>query len=117
MDVLIAKDHYGRLVCTLCPRGRAAVVTASDPAAAAGSLLDALDEVQQTGYAECFWPEPNGEYRWMFRRAGDTLTVVVLWSIGTLTGWDHVVDAETDFAGFASQVRGGLAAIGAAEGA
>ncbi len=116
MDVLIAKDHYGRLVFTLSFRGREAVVTASDAVTAAGSLLDAVDDVQQTGFAECFWPEPNGEYRWMLRRSGERLTVVVLWSIGTLTGWDHVVDDETDFEGFASQVRRGLEAMAPAQG-
>ena len=46
----------------------------------------------------------------MFRRHGDRLTLVVLWSSGTLTGWQHVFRSECDFEPFATEVKAALAA-------
>jgi len=64
------------------------------------SLVAALDVVAGgDGYAECFWPEPTGQYWWMFSREGRRLEVVVLWSRGAVTGWQHVFRAadEVDY--------------------
>jgi hypothetical protein len=111
MDLSIELDDLGRLICTVDDQGRPAVVIASEPRAAAGDLLAALDEASDTGFGECLWPTDAGDYRWMLRRSGDRLIVVALWSRGTLTGWDHVLRADTDFAAFAASVRAGLAAV------
>ncbi len=116
MDVLIAKDSFGRLVCTLCSPNGVGAVTAADPEKAAADLLAALEEARETGYAECFWPAPNGEYRWMFRRTDDRLIVAALWSSGTITGWEHVAHDDTDFEAFAAQVRTGLVHAGMVHG-
>ncbi len=105
MDITAGVDDFGRLICTVYAEGPPAVVTSSDATGARAQLLDAIGEVEASGYSECLWPEATGEYRWMFRRAGDRLTVVALWSSGTLTGWQHVLRTETDFDGFASRVR------------
>jgi hypothetical protein len=43
---------------------------------------------------ECFWKEGGGEYRWVFRRDGESVRVAVLWSAGVMTGWEHVFWAE-----------------------
>jgi hypothetical protein len=48
----------------------------------------------------------------MFRRNDDRLTVVVLWSAGTLTGWQHIFRTDTDFDTFAECVRREAAGIG-----
>jgi hypothetical protein len=64
------------------------------------ALVTALDVVAAgEGYAECFWPEPGGQYWWMFSREGRRLEVVVLWSRGAVTGWEHVFRAadEVDY--------------------
>lgn len=113
MNVTAGVDEFGRLICTVYSEGPPAVVTSSDAPHAREQLLDAIGEVQESGYSECLWPEATGEYRWMFRRAGDRLTVVALWSSGTLTGWQHVLHTETDFEDFTSRVRAALASAAA----
>lgn len=105
LDITAAIDEFGRLICTLDADGAPAVVTSSDAPLAAAQLLDAIAEAETSGYSECLWPEATGEYRWMFRRAGDRLTVVALWSSGTLTGWQHVLHTETDLQAFVDRVR------------
>jgi hypothetical protein len=96
------------MICTLSPDEGTVLVTAADASSASMELLAALEEVGDCGYGECLWREAAGDYRWMFRRRGPTLTVVALWSTGTLTGWEHVLHVETDFDAFMKRMRAGL---------
>jgi hypothetical protein len=106
MDLIFTRDESsGRLICTCQNGDETRVVTAANATVACAELLLAVDDVRDTGFGECFWPEGGGEYRWMLRRAGDRLTVVALWSTGTLTGWEHVLRAETDFDTFDAETR------------
>lgn len=106
MDFSFTRDDRSqRLVCIFRDAGLSGIVTAADAAAAGADLLMALDDVRDTGFGECFWPEAGGEFRWMLRRTGQRLTVVALWSSGTLTGWQHVLRAETDVETFSAHVR------------
>ena len=113
MDVSAGIDEFGRLICTMQDDGPPVVVTSAHAAEAGAQLLDAIGEAEQRGYGECVWPEATGEYRWMFRRAGDRLTVIAMWSSGTLTGWRHVLRTETDFNDFAGRLRAALASTAA----
>lgn len=36
----------------------------------------------------------HSEYRWLFRREGDTMRISILSALGTLTGWGHLFWAE-----------------------
>lgn len=112
MDLLFDTDE-NHIVCTLTDGANVATVTASNPEAA-DALQGALDEARETGFGECLWIEAGGEYRWMFRRNDDRLIVVVLWSAGTLTGWQHVFRTDTDFAWFAERMGTEVAGLGTA---
>jgi hypothetical protein len=105
MNLLFDTDHAGRFVCTLVDGANTAIATAVSVAEAAQVLEAALADVRAEGCGECVWAEAAGEYRWMFRRGEDRLTVVVLWSAGTLTGWQHVFRAECNAAWFDERVR------------
>lgn len=105
MDIFFNRDTVGRLICTVESDGREALVTAVNGSAASADLLAALIDLEETGYGECFWQETVGEYRWIFRKSGERLIVVTLWSSGTVTGWQHVVHAETDLAAFVMRTR------------
>ncbi len=85
--------------------GPVATVTASDCTAASSALMDAVDGAAASGYGECYWRHTSGEYRWMLRRDGEKVRIAVLWSNGTLTGWEHVFWSECGFEPFASLVR------------
>ena len=113
MDLSIERDGPERLVCTLVDDNRSVVLTSSDAEAAAADLLAALESAEQTGYGECLWQEAAGDYRWMFRRTGDRVTLATLWSMGTLTGWQNVLQVETNFAMLAARVRAEIARLGA----
>jgi len=108
MNVALSTDGFGRLVCDIEHAGSTAIATSADMATARAQFLGALEDVEQTGYGECLWPEAVGEYRWMFRRSGTAVIVVLLWSRGTLTGWDHLLHASTDFRAFAADFRARL---------
>lgn len=109
MDIAIATDIDGRLVCTLTEDDTSAEVTASNVPQAGEDLLAALDNARETGYDECLWEEPGGEFRWIFRRDGARLTLVVLWCAGTVIGWQHVFRAEGGFEPFAERARAEVA--------
>jgi hypothetical protein len=109
VDVTAAIDEFGRLICTMQADGRPVVVTAAHANQARTELLEAIGQAESDGYSECVWPEATGEYRWMLRRADDRLTVVAMWSSGTLTGWQHVLRTETGFQEFAGRLRAALA--------
>ena len=112
MDVRIETDARGRVICTLRDDETETEVTTSDAPAAGQALLEAVDSAAAVGIGECVWREPGGEYRWLFKLEGGRLTVVVLWSSGTLTGWQHVFRAECDPAACFSQFRAELAIHG-----
>jgi hypothetical protein len=113
MDLLIEQDRFGRLVCTLVDEDCTATVTASNAMEAGVVLAAALGEARDAGYGECLWSEQQGDYRWMFRRSGDGLAVVVLWSTGVVTGWAHVFRGDCAFAWFDQRLQAELARLAA----
>ncbi len=104
MKISLSVDELERLICRVEDGASPVMVTASD-ADAAAHLIAAIDDTAQEGAGECFWEEGGGDYRWMLRRDGDNLRVVVLWCAGTLTGWETVLWRECDFETFRQQVQ------------
>jgi len=101
-------DSYGRLIFRVADGGSEAAIEASNGAEAAAELMAAVEGAARDGYGECFWQEAASECRWIFRREGEKVRMVVLRSTGTLTGWEHLFGAECDLAEFVEQVREGL---------
>ena len=104
MKISLLADEFQRLICTVDDGAVPVTVTASDPGAAS-HLVSAIDDAAREGSGECFWEEGGGEYRWMLRREGAKLRVVVLWCTGTLTGWETVLWRECDLENFQTQVQ------------
>ncbi len=109
MEFTLETEENGRLICTLTEADMHGTVTASNVPQAGADLLAAIQDARTTGYGECLWEEVGGEYRWMLRADGNRLTVVVLWSIGTVTGWQHVFRAECDARWFEAKAQAALA--------
>jgi hypothetical protein len=112
MDFYLQRDPSGRLICEMVDEVSSATATAGNMPGAADGLRAAVGDARASGLGECLWLEPAGEYRWMLRRDGDRLTVAVMWSAGTLTGWQHVFRSECGFAWFAGRVRAELERLG-----
>jgi hypothetical protein len=72
---------------------------------AAAALIDALDAARRDGYGDCMWLEPDGQYWWMFHSVRGELDLVVLWSSGTIPGWQHVFRGADSIESFAQRVR------------
>jgi len=115
MEVTLKGDSYGRVVGTIAHNGAHATVTGSDPGSALSELQAAVESAVTEGLGECFWHESMGEYRWLFRREGGAMRVAVLWSIGTLTGWEHRFWAECDAVAFRDTMRAAIEACGVVE--
>lgn len=111
MEITITTDETGHLVCTLDDGVAKALVTASNTPGAGEDLLAALDEARDTGLGECLWEVPGGEYRWMFRREGERLTVAVMWSAGVITGWQHVFRSDCEAEPFAERAEAQVASV------
>lgn len=112
MQLTLEADELGRLICSLADGATWATATASNVPEAGRELRDAVDQARTTGTGECWWQEQGGVYWWMFRRQADQLTVAVLWSHGTITGWEHVFRSECDLEWFAGRVADELARLG-----
>lgn len=97
------------LVCVLSDQANTGTARASDGAEAAADLLGAIQNVRDGGTGECFWLRESGAYRWLIKRTGDSARLVVLWSAGTLTGWENVFWADCDWPAFDRAVSDELA--------
>jgi len=109
MEISLERDPAHRLICELTEGTSTATVTASDVPEAGEALMAALEDARDAGYGECLWREQGGDYRWMFRLGNGRLTVVVLWSSGVITGWQHVFRSECELDWLVDRVRADLA--------
>jgi hypothetical protein len=114
MTITIETDDLGRYVCRLTDDDVSATATSSNVPQAGQALLQAIEDARSTGYGECQWDEQGGDYRWMFKRDGDRLTVAVMWCHGVITGWQHVFRADGDFDSFDRDVSSQLERLGVA---
>ena len=108
MQVTLRGDSLGRVVGTIAHNGAQATVTGWDRASAIADLRMAVESVATHEYGECFWHEAMGEYRWLFRRTGERMRVVILRSSGTLTGWEDCFWTECDARDFRESMRAAL---------
>lgn len=108
MQTVFETDDFGRLLCHISDGETRATVTAHETAGPAADLLAAIADARRDGAGECYWREGAGEYRWAFRTEGPAIRIAVLWSSGTLTGWEHVFWKEREAAEFEREVRAGL---------
>lgn len=105
MVICFSTDQFGRVTCDVSNGAESAVVTASDRPQAIAGLSAAIDTLERNGIAECYWHEGAGEYRWVFRRAGSRVRVAIMWSTGTVTGWEHVFWTECELEPFVALLR------------
>lgn len=109
LDVELSLDERGRVVALLTKGKSRATATSSSAAGAMADLAAAFEDTARDGCGECYWPEGGGDYRWLFRRTGPRVSVVVLWCVNPVTGWEHVFWGETGWEEFQQTLRGALA--------
>ena len=99
MNIKIRADGPHRLIARLKEGDVEVEVIGWGLPSIAANLQAALDDAELNGYGECFWPEPTGQYWWMFKRDDRTLEVAVLWSRSSAVGWQGIFRA-TDEIGY-----------------
>jgi hypothetical protein len=58
------------------------------------SLTRALEDALSEGHGECFWPcTTGGQYWWMLQCTGASIEVIVMWTRGGASLWEHVFRA------------------------
>jgi hypothetical protein len=97
VTVRFERPDERRLIAHLREGDVATEVSGWNARQSAADLLAALEAVAAEGYGECFWPEPTGQYWWMFRLVDRRLEVAVMWSSGGASGWQHVFRAADEF--------------------
>lgn len=106
MNVHIDSATPRQIVIRLREGDDQATITGWNTPRAVSAFMSALEVVEASdGCSECFWPEPTGQYWWIFNREGRRLEVVVLWSRGAVTGWQHVFRAADEVSYFVERVR------------
>ncbi|MBS1858588.1 MAG: hypothetical protein JST11_24680 [Acidobacteria bacterium] len=107
MQVTFTGDSFGRVVGTIAHNGAQATVSGSDQVSAMEDLRLAVESAAD-GHGECFWHEAMVDTRWLFRKEGDIVRVVIIRSTGTLTGWEHCFWAECAAAEFQGAMRAAM---------
>jgi len=94
MDVQFTLEPHDELVVRLRDGADATSVSVPQSRPGAESLMRALDAALADGHGECFWPcTTGGQYWWMFKRDDAALEVIVMWTRGGASLWEHVFRA------------------------
>jgi hypothetical protein len=94
MDVQLTLEPHDELVVRLRDGAIETSVSVPQSRPGAESLVRALESALATGHGECFWPcTTGGQYWWMFKRDADALEVIVMWTRGGASLWEHVFRA------------------------
>jgi hypothetical protein len=108
MHVVFERADDARLIAHLREAEVTTEVVGWNPERCVQHLLAALEGAELEGYGECFWPEPTGQYWWMFKREDQHLEVAVLWSRSSAVGWQHVFRGTDEISYIIDLIRGEL---------
>lgn len=103
MNLRFEIEPHDVLVVHLREGNEQTTVSVHPSSAGVRSLRRALDAALSDGYGECFWPgSPGGQYWWIFKRTGDTIETMAMWTRGGASLWEHVFRA-TDAANWVDE--------------
>jgi hypothetical protein len=91
VNLRLSIEPHDTLVVYLRDADREVSVPVRPASAGLASLSRAVGDAITTGYGECFWPGmPGGQYWWIFKRDGDAMEVIAMWTRGGASLWEHV---------------------------
>ncbi len=110
-------DDFDRLSCRFEDGETSTTAESSDVAAGLEALSEALDDLRENGFGECFWFTSAGEYRWVLRRhEADLVRLAVLWCGSVAIGFQHVLWQEMPMAELTANLHSELARMAASNG-
>lgn len=108
-------DDFHRLSCQFEDGEISTSAESSDVAAGLEALSEAMDDLHENGFGECFWFTSAGEYRWVLRRHEvDLVRIAVLWCGSVAVGFQHVLWHEMPMAELTANLHSELARMAAA---
>ena len=94
MNLHLSIESPDMLVVHLREGAEETTVSVHPSRAGAESLLRALNDGLRDGYGEGFWPgSPGGQHWWIFKREGESIEVIAMWTRGGASLWEHVFRA------------------------
>lgn len=102
-------DEFSRLQCRFSDGETGSTACSAEVAAGLTALTEAVDDLEQQGFGECFWFVSAGEYRWVFRAHEDSIRIAIMWCGSVAIGFQHVFWAECAFSEFLTGIRRALA--------
>ena len=94
MELYLTTEPPDHLFVHLLDGADETVVAVGQARGGAASITRAVNDAMSAGYGECFWPGlEGGQYWWMFRRDGDSMDVIAMWTRGGAALWEHVFRA------------------------
>ena len=114
MHFSLKMDDTGRYVCELARRARARDRDRVQRPDVGDDLLAGLEDARDSGLGESSWMEQGGEYRWMFRKVDDRLTMVVCGAAGPSPAGSTCSGPRSDSRTFVAQARDAVQALSVA---
>jgi hypothetical protein len=113
MDIRLVREAHDELIVHLRDGQDETSVTVPRSRPGAQSLTRAFDAALSDGHGECFWPcTTGGQYWWMFKITGASIEVIVMWTRGGASLWEHVFRATDATSWVQQRLSAELARLG-----
>src|SRR6185436_14020832 len=94
MDIRLERAGHDELIVHLKDGTVETSVSVPQSRPGATSLRRALNAALTDGQGECFWPcTTGGQYWWVFKHEQTAMEVIVMWTRGGASLWEHVFRA------------------------
>ncbi|MBI5282855.1 MAG: hypothetical protein HY858_14315 [Candidatus Solibacter usitatus] len=111
MHISLTLDEHQNLVSRLADDQTTTTASAADAPEALRGLSEALDDLEENGFGECFWSQSSGDYRWVFRRSEERVRLAVLWCASVAVGFQHVYWGEAEMRPWVAALRAEIASV------
>jgi hypothetical protein len=111
MNFAFEADPAGRLLCRLEDADGPHLISSAGAAPAQAELIAALEDLESSASAECYWQDDACDYRWVFKREGEHLKLAILRLTGVCPGYQHVAWTEEPASALLSTLRTALSNV------
>jgi hypothetical protein len=111
MKFAFQADPGDRLLCHLEDADGAHLISSAAAGSAQAELIAALEDLESSPSAECYWQDDACDYRWVFKREGEHLKLAILRLTGVCPGYQHVAWTEEESTPLLASIRTALQSV------